>query len=79
MLSPDRAKYLLHGNYVVGDQGMEISMHLSKAQSNLIGLARSTLLVATANAELEALPSRPIFDKLRSEDVDVCWVEKPCN
>ena len=71
MLSPDRAKYLLHGKYV-GDQAMEISLHLGKAQIHLIGLTRSTLLVATANAELEALPNRPIFDKLRSEDVDVC-------
>ena len=79
MLSADRAKYLLHGKYVVGDQAMGICLHLSKAQSHLIGLTRSTFLVATANAELEALPSRPIFDELRSEDVDVCWVEKPCN
>ena len=79
MLSPDRAKYWLHGKYVVGDQAMEISLHLSKAQIHLIGLTRSTFHVATANAELEALPSRPIFDELCSEDVDVSWVEKPCN
>ena len=79
MFSPDRAKYLLHGKYVVGDQAVEISLYLSKAQSHMIGLTRSTFLVATANAELEALPSRPNFDELRSEDVDVCWVEKPCN
>ena len=51
---------------------MEISLHLSKAQIHLIGLTRSTFLVSTANAELEALPSRPIIDELRSEDVDVC-------
>ena len=79
MLSPDRAKYLLHGKYVVGDQAMEISLHLSKAKIHLIGLTRLTFLVATVNAELEASPSRLIFDELRSEDVDVCWVEKPCN
>ena len=58
---------------------MEISLHLSKAQIHLIGLTRSTFIVATANAELEALLSRPIIDELRSEDVDVCWVEKPCS
>ena len=79
MLSHDRAKHVLHGKYVVGDQAMEISLHLSKAQIHLIGLTRLTFLVATVNAELEASPSRPIFDELRSEDVDVCWVEKPCN
>ena len=79
MLGPDRAKYLLHGKYVVGDQAMEISLHISKAQIHIIRLTRSTFLVATANAELEALPSRPIFDELPSEDVDVSWVEKPCN
>ena len=50
---------------------MGISLHLSKAQIHLIGLTRSTLLVATANVELEALPSRPIIDALRREDGDV--------
>ena len=79
MLSHDKAKHMLHGKYVVGDQAMEISLHLSKAQIHLIGLTRSTFHVVTANAELEALPSRPIFDKLFSQDVDVSWVEKPCN
>ncbi len=58
---------------------MEISLNISKAQIHIIRLTRSTFLVATANAELEALPSRPIFDELPSEDVDVSWVEKPCN
>ena len=71
MLNPDRAKYLLHGKYVVGDQVMEISLHLSKAQIHLIGLTRSTFLVATAYAELEALPSQPIFDELRRKNGDV--------
>ena len=71
MLSHDRAKYMLHGKYVVGDQAMEISLHLKKAQSRLIGLTRSTFLVATAYAELEALPSQPIFDELRRENGDV--------
>ena len=71
MLNPDRAKYLLHGKYVVGDQVMEISLHLSKAQIHLIGLTRSTFIVVTANAELKALPSRPIIDELRREDGDV--------
>ena len=71
MLNPDRAKYLLHGKYVVSDQVMEISLHLSKAQIHLIGLTRSTFIVATANAELEALLSRPIIDELRREDGDV--------
>ena len=79
MLSPDRAKYLLHGKYVVGDQAMEISLNISKAQIHIIRLTRSTFLVATANAELEALPSQLIFDESRSEDVDVCWVKKPCS
>ena len=50
---------------------MGISLHLSKAQIHLIGLTRSTFLVATAYAELEALPSQPIFDELRREDGDV--------
>ena len=58
---------------------MGISLHLSKAQIHLIGLTRSTFIVVTANVELKALPSRPIFDELCSEDVDVSWVEKPCN
>ena len=71
MFSPDRAKYLLHGKYVVGDQAVEISLYLSKAQSHMIGLTRSTFLVATAYAELEALPSQPIFDELRRENGDV--------
>ena len=71
MLNPDRAKYLLHGKYVVGDQVMEISLHLSKAQIHLIGLTRSTFIVVTANAELEALLSRPIIDELRRENGDV--------
>ena len=79
MLSPYGAKYLLHGNYLLGDQASEISLHLSEAQSHLIGLTRSTFLVATAHAELEALPSQLIFDELRREDVDVLWVEKPCS
>ena len=70
MLSPDRAKYLLHGKYV-GNQAMEISLHLSKAQIHLIGLTRSTFIVVTANVELKALPSRPIIDELRREDGDV--------
>ena len=70
MLSIDEAKYLLHKNYVVGDQGMEISLHLSRAQSHLIGLTRSTFFVSTVCAELEALPSQPIFNELRREDVD---------
>ena len=56
---------------------MEISLHISKAQIHLIGLTRSTFHVATANAELEASPSRPIFDELCSENVDVSWVENP--
>ena len=43
---------------------MWISLHLSKAQIHLIGLTRSTFIVATANAELKALPSRPIIDEL---------------
>ena len=71
MLSPDRAKYLLHGKYVVGDQAMEISLHHKKARSHLNVLTSSTFLVATAYAELEALPSQPIFDELRREDGDV--------
>ena len=50
---------------------MGISLHLSKDQIHLIGLTRSTFIVATANAELEALPSRPIIDELRREDGDV--------
>ena len=79
MLSRDKAKHMLHGKYVVGDQAMEISLHLSKAQIHLIGLTRSTFIVATANAELEALLSRPIIDELCSEDMDISWVEKPCN
>ena len=73
MLSPDRAKYLLHGNYVVGDQAIEISLHLRKAQSHLIGLTWSTFLVVTDYLELEALSSQSIFDELRREDL-VLWV-----
>ena len=57
MLSPDRAKYLLHEIYVIGDQAIEISLHLRKAQSHLIGLTWSTFLVVTAYVELEALSS----------------------
>ena len=41
---------------------MEISLHLSKAQIHLIGLTRSTFLVATANADLEALPNRSLMN-----------------
>ena len=48
VLSPDQAKYWFHGKYVVGDQGMEISLHISKAQSHLIDLTRSTFIVAAA-------------------------------
>ena len=73
VLSPDQAKYWLHGNYVVGDEGMEITLHISKAQSHSIELTRSTFLVATAYAGLSAQPSQPVFDKLLREDVDV-WL-----
>ena len=73
VFSPDRAKYWLHGNYVVGDEGMEITLHLSKAQSHLIELTRSTFLVANAYAGLQAEPSQPVFDELLREDVDV-WL-----
>ena len=64
VLSPDRAKYWLHGNYVLGDEGMEITLHLSKAQSHAIELTRSIFLVATAYAGLQAEPSQPVFDEL---------------
>ncbi|MAA67193.1 MAG: hypothetical protein CL915_00165 [Deltaproteobacteria bacterium] len=73
VLSPDRANYWLHGNYVVGDQGAEITLHLSKAQSHSIELTRSTFLVAAAYAGLQAEPSQPVFDELLREDVDV-WL-----
>ena len=73
VLSPDQAKYWLHGNYVAGDQGMEITLHLSRAQSHTIELTRSTFLVATAYAGLQAEPSQPVFDELLREDVDV-WL-----
>lgn len=64
VLSPDRARYWLHGKYVVGDQGIEITLHLSKAQSRAIELTRSIFLVATAYAGLQAEPSQPVFDEL---------------
>ena len=60
MFSPDQAKYLLHGNCVVGDEGMEITLHLSKARSHAIELTRSTFLAATAYAGLQAEPSQPM-------------------
>ena len=73
VLSPDRAKYWLHGNYVLGDEGMEITLHLSKAQSHAIELTRSTFIVAAAYMGLQAMSSQPIFDELLREDVDV-WL-----
>ena len=52
---------------------MEITLHLSKARSHAIELTRSTFLVATAYAGLQAEPSQPVFDELLREDVDV-WL-----
>ena len=58
---------------MVGDQGAEITLHLSKAQSHSIELTRSTFLVAAAYAGLQASPSQPVFDELLRKDVDV-WL-----
>ena len=58
---------------MVGDQGMEITLHLIRAQSHAIDLTRSTFLVAAANAGLSAQLSQPVFDKVLREDVDV-WL-----
>ncbi|MGA1646095.1 MAG: hypothetical protein ACO4AV_14070 [bacterium] len=68
---PDQATLWLYGTYLITDQGLELSAHLTQANNHQIEQSRSLFLPKMAYQGLEAKPSQISFEEQLRNNPDL--------